>query len=248
MINLVLLVTWFTIRFIIRKKNFLFKIIWLVDITFLLYAVSVFGMYILSMPYAEAIRLDGFDRYMSSVVILDLFIGAMALAIAIDQSFFEQRFEKRDLRSFSSIITKNLYQMSAFLLLIFSIIMMYSESNGIKFTNHISQNELPVQLTRISRPQTKLNQKKVLLVDPHPEDVDSYYAGYVGRYYFTNKLIAQENFMMSAPTFKRTVAKYDYVAIPEFHSTFSAMTRQVYHQRLRTGLFQVTDQQLIRIR
>lgn len=139
--------------------------------------------------------------------------------------------------------------MSSFLLLIFSIIMMYSESNGIKFTNYYSRAELPLQLARISNQRMALNDKRVLLVDPHADDVGSYYAGYVGRYYyFTNELVAQENFMMSRKQFKKTVNKYDYVVIPEFHSTFSAMTRQVYHEHVRVGMFKVTQDKLVKIR
>lgn len=249
LINATLIIAWLIIGAIDSERNPLFKVTIIVDVLYVLYSASVLGMYLVSMPYAEAINLDGFDRYTSSVIILDIFIMGMALVYSIDKAFHEQRFEKRDLRAFSSIFTKNVYQMSSFLLLIFSIIMMYSESNGIKFTNYYSRAELPLQLARISNQRMALNDKRVLLVDPHADDVGSYYAGYVGRYYyFTNELVAQENFMMSRKQFKKTVNKYDYVVIPEFHSTFSAMTRQVYHEHVRVGMFKVTQDKLVKIR
>lgn len=184
---------------------------------------------------------------MGSVVILGLLIGAMVLARTIDYAFYEQDFEKRDLRAFRSIVTKNAYQLGSFLMIFFSIIMMYSEINGTTFTNRMNRGTLPVQLARTSRPTTRLNSKRVLLVDPHPGDVDSYYAGFLANYYyFTNHGVGQENFMESPAQFQQNVQRYQYVAIPEYHHTFTVMVEKVYHQRVRTGLFKVTRGGLVR--
>ncbi|WP_125767655.1 glycosyltransferase family 39 protein [Lapidilactobacillus wuchangensis] len=248
LVNLVLFISWLLIYKGLRHKNSLLKIMFGLDVIFLVYVFSLFGMYIFSMPYAEAINLDGYERYMSSIVVLNLFIAGIFLVRVMDQALYEQRFEKRNLRSFKSLFSKNLYQMSTFIVLIFSIIAMLSEINGTQFTNRFSGNQLPQQMKAIAQPTTKLNKAKILVVDPHPIDVADYYAGYVGKYYFfSDKVVAQENFMESPAQFQNNVQRYQYVAIPEYHHTFTVMTRKVYRQHIKIGLFKVTPQGLQRI-
>ncbi|HJE45588.1 ABC transporter permease [Levilactobacillus namurensis] len=246
LINGLLLGCYILIRWRSHQKNPLLKTLVAVDVIFGLYYASLFGMYVLSMPYAEAIRLDGFERYMGSTVILALFIGAMVLSRTIDYAFYEQEFAKRDLRAFRSIVTKNAYQMGSFLMIFFAIIMMYSEINGTKFTNQMNRGTLPVQLVQIASPSTQLTHRRVLLVDPHPGDVDSYYSGFLANYYFfTNHGVGQENFMESPAQFKQNVQRYQYIAIPEYHHTFTVMMRKTYHQEIRTGWFKVTPTGLV---
>lgn len=248
LINVTLLVAWLVIRLICKKKNYLLGGLVLLDVMAGLYYGSVLAMYLVSMPYAEAIALDGLERYLSSIIVLNLLLGAVLLVRAMDLALFEQNITQRNLRSFRSLLTKNIYQFATFGLLIFSIIMLVSESDGIAFTNHLNRNELPLQLARISPQWTHLSQKRVLLVDPHKDDVATYYAGYIAHYYyFTNQAVARENFMMSAADFRQEVAKYQYVVIPEFHSTFSTMVRKIYHQQVRTGLYRVTARGLVKI-
>ncbi|AKP64640.1 mutg family lantibiotic protection abc superfamily atp binding cassette transporter permease [Levilactobacillus koreensis JCM 16448] len=247
LINVILFVAWFIIRHRNHQRNQLLGMMILLDFVFILYYGSLFGMYILSMPYAEAIMLDGFERYMSSTVILNLFIGAMVLVRALDRTFYEQDFSKRDLRAFKSIVTKNAYQLGTFLMIFFAIIMMYSEINGTKYTNIYNRGTLPIQLDKTSKPWTKLSHTKILIVDPHPGDVDSYYAGYLANYYyFTDKAVGQENFMESKSDFKKNVLRYQYVVIPEYHHTFTVMVRKVFHQHVRTGLYKVEQDGLER--
>lgn len=248
LINICLLVTWLAIRYLFRKKNNLFKVLVALDVIFIAYYISVFAMYIVSMPYAEAILLDGFERYISSMVMFNMLLATMAIVVAMDHTLYEQRIEKRDLRAYSSIFTKNAYQISSLVFMIFSVIMMFSEINGIEYNNSIGQLDLPVQLKKIAKQSTTYTHTKVLVVDPHQNDVDNYYAGYVGRYYFfSDKVVGQENFMMSKDEFKKTLDSYSYVVIPEWHRTFTVMVEKIYHQHLKTGLYRVTADKLVRI-
>ncbi|WP_461219217.1 ABC transporter permease [Lapidilactobacillus salsurivasis] len=248
LVSAALLVAWIVIRWVIKRRNPLLKLLIVVDLGYLLYAVSVLAMYLVSMPYAEAIKLDGLERYLASTVILSLFVAALALAVEFDYALYEQNFAKRGLRSFRSVSTKTIYQTVSFGLLTFSVIMMVSEINGIDHINAVNQRTLPVQLTKISQPRTKVTDQKFLLVYPEPEDVDNYYAGQVGRYYyFTDKLVGQEAFQMTPAAFKTMIQQYDYVAIPEHHLTFSKLLRKTYGQTVRTGLFRVTPTGLQRI-
>lgn len=249
LINLSLLIAWIVIRLFMHKKNNLLATLIALDISFIAYYISVFAMYIVSMPYAEAILLDGCERYLSSMVILNLMLGAMALVVAMDRAYFEQRISKRSLRSFHSIITKNMYQILALGLMIFSVILMFSEINGIQYNNTLGKEELPVQLPKLAPQTTTLNHTKILLVDPHVNDVNDYFTGYVGRYYFfSDKVVGQENFMLSKKAFRTALNQYQYVVIPEWHRTFTKMAWQVYHQRLKTGIFKVTPTTLHRVK
>lgn len=248
LLNLIVLAGWGLLRFWCRKQNALLKVLFAIDVGVILYVISLFGMYVLAMPYAEAKLLDGFERYMSSVMILALFIAAMAGVVAMDYAMYEQQIDKRSLRSFTSVFTKSAYQTSSLVLAIFSIIMMFSEANGVDYQNQMNINALPQQLDRIMRQRTTLNHDRVLIVDPHANDVANYFTGYVGRYYFfSDKVVGQENFDMSRAQFKQTVRGYKYVAIPEWHRTFSAMVKQVWGQHLKTGLFRVTRNGLVRM-
>jgi hypothetical protein len=248
LLNVALIIGWLVIRLWCKRRNVLFKTTLWLDVMFVLYVISLFGMYVLAMPYNETKLLDGYERYMSSIVIFGLFLAAMVAVVVMDESMYEQRYEKRSLRTFHSIFTKNAYQVTTLVLLIFSIIMMFSESNGTAYANHQSKNALPQQLDRIMDQRTKLNHDKVAIVDPHAGDVDSYYAGYVGRYYFfSNQVVGQENWNMSRAEFKKSVLAFDYVAIPEWHRTFSAMVKQVWGQSVKTGVFKVTKTGLVRV-
>lgn len=248
LINVLLCLTWIVFRFLLKRQTHLLQTWLAVDVIFVLYDLSLLGMYLVSMPYNEAIQLDGFDRYRCSLVILNLLISAMVIAVTFDYNLFQQTIEKRTILSFYSIITKNIYQIASACLMIFAIILMFSEINGIQYNDKIGQNELPVQLKRISSQTKRLNHEHVLLVDPHKTDVNDYYTGYVGRYYyFSDKVVGQENFMMSKRAFKKTLNQYQYVAIPEWHRTFTVMTEKVYHQHIKTGLFKVSKNHLQRV-
>ncbi|WP_230678609.1 ABC transporter permease [Lacticaseibacillus zhaodongensis] len=248
LINVALLAGWICIRLFCRRKNSLLKLTILTDLGLVIYVISLFGMYVLAMPYNEAKMIDGFERYMSSAVIFFLFVGAMAAVVEMDYSLHEQRFTKRTLRSFSTYFSKNLYQVASFVLMIFSIIMMFSETNGIEYNNQMNKNALPQQMKRIMRQRTTVNHDKVVIVDPHADDVADYYTGYVGRYFFfSDKVVGQEDWNMSAKQFKQAVLAYQYVAIPEWHRTFSAMVKEVWGQSIKTGTFKVTQNGLQRV-
>ena len=54
--------------------------------------------------------------------------------------------------------------------------------------------------------------------------------------------------MESPSAFKQNLQRYQYVAVPEYHHTFTVMMRHAYHQNVRTGLFKVTAMGLQRVR
>ncbi|MCI1557628.1 MAG: ABC transporter permease [Pediococcus pentosaceus] len=248
LVNLTLIIAWVVIRLYLKKPNNLLKVLLALDASFVAYYLSVFAMYIVSMPYSEAINLEGSERYLSSMVILNMLLATMALVVAMDRAMYEPDVSKRGIRSFKNIITKNTYQLSALVLALFSTILMFSEINGIKYRSIIGKEELPVELNHIAKQDMKYNHTKVLVVDPHTADVNDYYAGYVGKYYFfSDKVDGRENFMLSNSDFKKVVQRYQYVALPEWHRTFTTMLRKTYHEDYKVGLYKVTPKGLQKV-
>ena len=248
LLNILLISSWAIIKYACHHPNNLFKLLGWLDLISLLYYFSLLGMYVLSMPYDEAITLDGFERYMSTIVVLNLFIGAIVLVRVIDETFYEQDFVARSPRNFQSIWTKNGYQLASFLVMFFSVIMMYSEINGTNFTNNYNRHTLPVMLTKIARPWTKLNNTKILIVDPQKVEVTTYYTGYLANYYFfTNNATGQATFSKNPIAFRKDLAQYDYVAVPEYDKTFTRGMKKSYHQHIRTGFYRVDNGHLSRV-
>lgn len=247
-LNIGLIAAWAIIRYACHHPNRLVKLLGWLDLITILYYGSLLGMYVLSMPYDEAITLDGFERYMSTVVVLNLFIGAICLVRVIDETFYEQNLAERSPRTFQSIWTKNGYQLATFLVMFFAIIMMYSEINGTTFTNHYNRRTMPVLLSRVTPPWTQLNQTKLLLVDPQKVEVSTYYAGYLANYYFfTSNATAQATFSKSPAAFRRNLRQYAYVAVPKADRSFTRGVWRTYHQRVGTGFYRVTPRRLIKV-
>lgn len=246
LINFVLIISWIIIRLFLKKRSHLFSSLIAIDVSFVIYYISVFGMYIVSMPYAEAINLDGSERYLSSMVMLNMLLAGMVIVNAMDTSMFEIDIKKRGIRSYQSISTKKLYQTSGIVLTAFATILMFSEINGLKFNQALNKDALPVQLSKMTSQNMRYNDNQVLLVDIHPNDVQNMYAGYVGKYYFySDNVIARENFMMSNAEFEHVLNHYQYVVIPEEHATFTTMMKHVYHQKITQGIFKVTKGGLV---
>ncbi|WP_338216635.1 ABC transporter permease [Companilactobacillus muriivasis] len=239
-LNILLIGAWAIIKYTCHHPNDLLKLLGILDLISILYYFSLLGMYVLSMPFDEAITLDGFERYMSTTVVLNLFIGAIVLVRVIDETFYEQNLNKRGPRNFQSIWTKNGYQLATFLIMFFSVIMMYSEINGTNFTNNYNRRTLPVMVTKIAQPWTKLNDTKILIVDPQKVEVTTYYAGYLANYYFfTNNATGQAVFSTKEKAFRKNLQQYEYVAVPKYDKKFTKGMKKFYHQKVRTGFYKV---------
>lgn len=248
LINVGLLISWAVIKYLFHHPNNLIKILGILDLITLLYYFSLLGMYVLSMPFAEAITLDGFERYMSTIVVLNLFIGMMFLVYTIDETYYEQNINKRSPRNYESIWSKNGYQLATFLVMFFAVIMMYSEINGTTFTNNYNRRSLPVLLTKVAKPWNKENDQKILIVDPQKVEVVTYYSGYLANYYFfTNNATGQAVFSKSEHNFKNNLCKYKYVVVPKYDKSFSKGMKKFYHQKITTGFYRVHSNQLEKI-
>ena len=97
----------------------------------------------------------------------------------------------------------------------------------------------------MTQPWTKLNTAKILIVDPQQVEVTTYYAGYLANYYFfTNNASGQAHFSKSPQRFRTSLRQYEYVVIPKYDRSFTRGVKRAYHQRIRTGFYRVTRDQL----
>ncbi len=213
-----------------------------------LFYLALYWIYALTMTPSEAKSLNGFERYMSTVVNISILIMAMVTAVVVDRCYYEQNVEKRNLRSYSSVFAKNVYQISTLVAIVFSVIGMLSEINGLAYNARLGRTSMPVKLQKIAPEETAYNHAKILLVDAEPADVNDDYDYYVGRYYFfSDQVKAREAFLMTNKAFKKCLEQYEYVALPDEHQTFQAMIQHVYHQKVKPGLYRVEADRLVKV-
>jgi hypothetical protein len=241
LINIYGLLLFAAVNLILKKKQPILRTVFALDFMIGLFYLSLYATYAMTMTKKEAMSLNGFERYMSTVIIIAILAMGALTSVVIDRCYVEQNIEKRNIKSYQSIFSKNLYQMATMILLVFSVIFMLSETNGLAYNTQIAQKELPVKLANTAKEETQLNHKKILLVDAEPVNVDDDYDYYLGRYwFFSDQVTAREAFDMSADTFKNYIYRYDYVVLPVKHQTFSSLTKQAFQEKVSTGLYQVT--------
>lgn len=246
-INIAMFTIWLWMRLIKRKTHLLAQLV-LLDVVFMIYYLSIFAMYLVSMPYDEAIVLAGFERYLSTVVILLLLWAVGMVTRTLDDNLYERNYDKRDLKSFRTLRNKKFYQRSAFTLLFFSIIGLNAEIGRLQYNAGEAGDKLPVQLNKLVPEELTYNDKKVLLVDVNVEDIASYYAGFVGKYYFFSANVdAQEAFDYSPEEFKGLMNEYDYVMLMPDHETYEKLAKITYHQDLKPGLYEVRPDKLVAV-
>ena len=242
LVNIALLLTWLVIRVGLHKRSYSLLMLAITDLVTAIYMIGVLGMYVVSMPYAEAINLAGIDRYLSTIVIFSILLSGVIILNDIDRASFQPIVTQRNSASFANLQTKQVYQESTFFLLIFSSVLMLSEINGINFLNQKMNDALPIKMQQMVPNQNTFNHKRILLVDAKAQDVNNAYANYVGRYYlFSDHVDGREAFDVSSKQFQSIIQGYQYVVVPRYHQTFSKLTSKTYHEHVRTGIYKVTN-------
>lgn len=231
-------------------KPKLFSLWCIINLIYITYWLLVLALYLVSMPFEEAIILSGYDRYMSSVTILITFFLGFYIMQLIDGNMWETDRNKRSIFTFKSLRTKSYYQYSTLVLLIFSILGILSESSGTKFQDVQNLNSFPVKMGRNIKENIHYNDRNYLLVDKNKSEVDSYYASYVGKYYlFSSKVTAISEFMMGEKEFRYLLDSYDYIVIPENHYTFNLMVSKFLNQKnIGTGIYQYRYGKLLKVK
>ncbi|MGM0258436.1 hypothetical protein [Enterococcus sp. AZ102] len=236
-----LIISYFVIRLYLKRQTHLLRWIVIEALIVIFYYLGIYAMFLFSMPTQEAIVLAGFERYASSIVFFCLGSSLFVLIRTFDDLLYEPVFAKRTYRSFASLKSKQLYQISTLLLVFCSLLLILSETNGILFTNKTYDTTIPGQFQAINADTMELNQSRYLVVSADKSSVDSYLVQSVGKYtLFSPNVEARENFIMDDKEFNALLSQYDYIVLLDDHYTFNKMIEKLINHPLQPGVYPVT--------
>lgn len=215
--NALALAAYLVARFAFHKR---WKLLWALlalDAALVLYYAGILGMYIVSMPVDEALRLAGFERYASSMVLF--FIGGLWMCAVsdVENSFYRQQGEQRDVKAFKSLATKNLYQIATVAFAVAACLVLLSELNGMNSIRAEYAGTLPAKVEAMvgDRWGAEDDTTRYLFYATDTDgQVSNYYLPYVARYF----LFAKQADAVSAfdeTTFMGQIQTYDTFVILE---------------------------------
>jgi hypothetical protein len=215
--NAIAVVVYLVARFVFRKKWKLLVTLLIMDAAVVLYYGGILAMYILSMPLDEAMRLAGFDRYASSMILFLIGVVSMRLTMDVENSFYQQQGERRDYRAFRNLTAKNIYQAATVVFSIAAGLMLLSELNGMNSSKAAYPGSLPARVAVITGDNWHApdNDTRYLFYSSDKDnEVSSYELPYVGRYFlFAAQVDAVSDF--SDETFMGQIQTYDQFVILE---------------------------------
>ncbi|HWQ99200.1 MAG TPA: hypothetical protein VN538_14055 [Clostridia bacterium] len=215
--NGVAIVSYLVARIVFKKKWKLLGTLLLLDLAVVVYYGGILAMYILSMPIDEALRLAGFDRYASSMILFLIGGVTMRLTMDVENSFYYQQGEKRDYRAFKSLSSKNMYQTATVLFSLAAGLMLLSELNGMNHMREAYQDSLPARVSAVTGDNWHApdNDTRYLFYSSDAgNEVSSYELPYVGRYFlFASQVDAVSQFTDDA--FMGQIQTYDKFVILE---------------------------------
>lgn len=172
---------------ILKKSWNLWKALIALNLVLMGYYLGILALYIFSMPLDEALRLAGFERYASSIVVL--FGGGLVLCAAVDieNSFYYRSGELPDYRAFKTVESKGRYQKGIIFFTALAIALLMSEYNGMQTIRSSYNATLPYKVSRVTGDRWyssgKVDESRYLF---YASDADSqvtdYYLQYIGKY------------------------------------------------------------------
>ncbi len=215
--NAAALVPYLVARFVFHKKWKLFRTLLLLDLAVVLYYVGILAMYIISMPPDEALRLAGFERYASSMILFLMGALSMRLTMDVENSFYYQQGEHRDYRAYYNLTAKNIYQAATVVFSLAAGLILLSELNGMNSIKDDYPQSLPARVSAITgdvwtAPDNKT--RYLFYSSDKDQEVTSYELPYVGRYFlFASQVDAVSKF--ADDTFLNQIQTYDKFVILE---------------------------------
>ena len=119
------------VKFFLHRRWKLLRTFFLATVIVLIYYAGILGLYLFSMPEEEAVRLAGFERYASSIIVW--FAGILILQAETDmeRSFAVDIDERGGYMAYSSPEAKRRYQYGVLICLVAAVNFLYSEINGL---------------------------------------------------------------------------------------------------------------------
>lgn len=241
--NAIAVVVYLVARFVFHKRWKLLVTLLIMDAAVVLYYGGILAMYILSMPLDEAMRLAGFDRYASSMILFLIGVVSMRLTMDVENSFYQQQGERRDYRAFKSLAAKNTYQAATVVFSIAAGLMLLSELNGMNSSKAAYPETLPARVAAITGDNWHApdNDTRYLFYSSDKDnEVSSYELPYVGRYFlFASQVDAVRDF--SDETFMGQIQTYDKFVILESTPAIQAYMKKHASLPGEAGIYDVRE-------
>lgn len=228
---------------VLKKRWNLWKAVIALDLILMVYYLGILALYIFSMPTDEAMRLAGFERYASSIVVL--FVGGLLLCATVDMehSFYYKIGDMPAYRAYKSVESKIRYQEGIILCLVLAVTLLMSEYNGMMSIQGSYRNTLPYKVYTVTGDRWYLDgrtdEKRYLF---YASDTDSqvtdYYLQYIGKYmlYAPNVdgicAFYEENMM-------NLLSNYDYLVIVESDAPEKHLMKKYFHIPGQAGIYKI---------
>ncbi len=177
-------------HYVLKKKWYLSKMVFIGLMGVGIYHVGILGMYLFSMPTIEALNLAGLERYVSSIVILYGGLLVMCLTLNIEDSFAYKIGDVADYKSFRTIETKKYYNQTVVALSAVAFMIISSEYNGLQYVDNQYDTTTPYQIKQLvgDRWEAPLDETPYLVyASDVNEQVSTDYVRYMMRYYLYAK-------------------------------------------------------------
>lgn len=230
-------------RFGFHKKWKLLSALLILDLAVVLYYGGILAMYILSMPIDEALRLAGFDRYASSMILFLIGGISMRLTMDVENSFYYQQGDQRDYHAFKSLASKNVYQTATVLFTLAAGLILLSELNGMNHMREAYPESLPARVSALTGDNWRSpdNDTRYLFYSSDAgNEVSSYELPYVGRYFlFASQVDAMSQFTDDA--FMGQIQTYDKFVILESTPQIQAYMEKHANLPGEAGVYDVRE-------
>lgn len=240
--NLFVISAFLFVLIVLKKKWKILRVLVITDIVVVLYYLGMLAMYIFSMPLDEAIRLAGFERYASSIILFMIGCLLFSLVINIQESFYIQLGDTYDYKGFRSIKTKQIYQYAATTLFIFATILFLSEINGMNVIKDQYEASLPGKIEKLvgdTGHYTDVDNKKYLFyASDTDEQVSSNYLQYVAKYMLYAPYVDAVAYL-DENDFIETIKDYDYFVILESDPSISKLMKKYLGLNGDEGIYEV---------
>ncbi len=235
--NLLIIILYFLIRIILKDKwKDLLKSLFLLDFMVILYYVGILGLYLFSMPVDEALTLAGYERYVSSIIVL--FVGGLVLrfTLLVQEHL---KFDENNHVLYKSPEYKKNYQKGIMVCIFLIVLILSSEYNGMVFNHSSYETDLSYTMKNVVGDHFKENDDKFLLFgSDHDGKMTSYYFQYLAKYYLYAPNI-DAVCVFYEPNLENLLSNYDYLVVVEENKQEEALLKKHFHVDGTNGFYRV---------
>ncbi|HML45325.1 MAG TPA: hypothetical protein PKE04_01085 [Clostridia bacterium] len=215
--NIQAVVVWLNARFGFSMRWKLLRMLLICDGFIALYYVGMLIFYLFLMPLDEAMRMAGFDRYATSILLFLIGMLAMRLIQDVEGSFFVKQGKRRDIRAFKSIQSKRIYQATSFVCCMIAGLFLLTDLDGMRTLQKAYPQSLPAKAEAVLGNQwSALDENRYLLYASDTDrQVSDYLAEHVGRYLLFAPNVQAVSSFSNVYVFANRLSAYDYFVILE---------------------------------